>query len=75
MTYTSYEKAKLKNQLFSVSGIKGRRRTMEDTHICMPYFNLIFSNDENSNENLHLYAVFDGHGGHAASQFACIKFE
>jgi len=74
--YTSYEKAQLKNQLFSVSvsAIRGRRRTMEDTHICMPYFDLIFSNDENSNENLHLYAVFDGHGGPAASQFSCIEY-
>jgi len=40
----------------------------------MPYFNLIFSNDENKNESLHLYAVFDGHGGHAASQFASIEY-
>ena len=57
---------------YSYNAIKGRRRTMEDTHICLPNFNSIFK--LNTNSNLHLFAVFDGHGGHLAAEFCHIEY-
>jgi protein phosphatase 1L len=46
---------------YGVVELKGRRPYMEDRHTVVPNIN--------DNPNLTLYAVFDGHGGDAASQF------
>ncbi|CAN8317747.1 unnamed protein product [Cochlearia groenlandica] len=40
----------------------GRRETMEDTHFLMPHMC--------NEENIHLFAIFDGHRGAAAAEFS-----
>ena len=62
----------LKSVRYSYNAIKGRRRTMEDKHICLPNFDVIFK--LNTNSNLHLFAVFDGHGGHLAAEFCHVEY-
>lgn len=57
----------------SYNSIKGRRRTMEDKHISLPNFNFIF-NLPLLDCQLHLYCIFDGHGGELAAMFSSLEF-
>ncbi|XP_049285063.1 serine-rich adhesin for platelets-like [Anopheles funestus] len=49
-------------------GMKHRRRTMEDRHVCLPEFNKLFCT--NDTEPTAFYGVYDGHGGQEAASFA-----
>ena len=50
---------------YAVSSMQGWRRNMEDDHITIPE---ISTNKQN--QNISLYAVFDGHGGAEVAKFA-----
>ena len=51
---------------------------MEDRHICLPLFDIIFDiNKEslpNNNCNYNLFAIFDGHGGDLAATYCGLEF-
>ncbi|KFB53084.1 AGAP002147-PA-like protein [Anopheles sinensis] len=49
-------------------GVKHRRRTMEDRHVCLPDFSVLF--DTKDVEPTAFYGVYDGHGGQEAASFA-----
>uniref|UniRef100_A0A182IK79 Uncharacterized protein n=1 Tax=Anopheles atroparvus TaxID=41427 RepID=A0A182IK79_ANOAO len=49
-------------------GVKHKRRTMEDRHVCLPDFNSLF--DTKDTEPTAFYGVYDGHGGQEAASFA-----
>ncbi|XP_053658295.1 serine-rich adhesin for platelets-like [Anopheles marshallii] len=49
-------------------GMKHRRRTMEDRHVCLPEFNKLFCTKDT--EPTAFYGVYDGHGGQEAASFA-----
>eukprot|EP00944_MAST-04C_sp_MAST-4C-sp1_P003960 g3960.t1 len=49
------------------SAMQGWRKKMEDAHIAEPDL------DVHGNQNISLYAVFDGHGGPEVAQFAKVK--
>lgn len=49
-------------------GLKHRRRTMEDRHVCLPDFNTLFRTKDT--EPTAFYGVYDGHGGQEAASFA-----
>ena len=53
--------------MYGASSMQGRRRTMEDAHICQPQV-LPHLPDH------ALFAVFDGHGGAKAAEFASNHF-
>ncbi|XP_029467340.1 protein phosphatase 1E [Rhinatrema bivittatum] len=54
----------------SIHAIKNMRRKMEDKHVCIPDFNLLF-NLEDQEEQAY-FAVFDGHGGVDAAVYASL---
>lgn len=54
----------------SIHAIKNMRRKMEDKHVCIPDFNMLF-NLEDQEEQAY-FAVFDGHGGVDAAIYASI---
>ncbi|OCT92286.1 protein phosphatase 1E [Xenopus laevis] len=54
----------------SIHAIKNMRRKMEDKHVCIPDFNILF-NLEDQEEQAY-FAVFDGHGGVDAAIYASI---
>ncbi|KAM4700552.1 protein phosphatase 1E [Discoglossus pictus] len=54
----------------SIHAIKNMRRKMEDKHVCIPDFNILF-NLEDQEEQAY-FAVFDGHGGVDAAIFASL---
>nr|XP_033778711.1 protein phosphatase 1E [Geotrypetes seraphini] len=54
----------------SIHAIKNMRRKMEDKHICIPDFNILF-NLEDQEEQAY-FAVFDGHGGVDAAIYASL---
>ncbi|NWH82403.1 PPM1E phosphatase, partial [Piaya cayana] len=54
----------------SIHAIKNMRRKMEDKHVCIPDFNVLF-NLEDQEEQAY-FAVFDGHGGVDAAIYASI---
>ncbi|KAG8451751.1 hypothetical protein GDO86_003807 [Hymenochirus boettgeri] len=54
----------------SIHAIKNMRRKMEDRHVCIPDFNVLF-NIEDQEEQAY-FAVFDGHGGVDAAIYASI---
>uniref|UniRef100_A0A8C5P7M9 Protein phosphatase 1E n=1 Tax=Leptobrachium leishanense TaxID=445787 RepID=A0A8C5P7M9_9ANUR len=54
----------------SIHAIKNMRRKMEDKHVCIPDFNILF-NLEDQEEQAY-FAVFDGHGGVDAAIYAAI---
>ncbi|XP_069471260.1 protein phosphatase 1E [Ambystoma mexicanum] len=54
----------------SIHAIKNMRRKMEDKHVCIPDFNLLF-NLEDQEEQAY-FAVFDGHGGVDAAIYAAL---
>uniref|UniRef100_A0A8C8VFT0 Protein phosphatase 1E n=1 Tax=Pelusios castaneus TaxID=367368 RepID=A0A8C8VFT0_9SAUR len=54
----------------SIHAIKNMRRKMEDKHVCIPDFNMLF-NLEDQEEQAY-FAVFDGHGGLDAAIYASI---
>uniref|UniRef100_A0A182VYG9 PPM-type phosphatase domain-containing protein n=1 Tax=Anopheles minimus TaxID=112268 RepID=A0A182VYG9_9DIPT len=49
-------------------GVKHRRRTMEDRHVCLPEFDKLFCTKDT--EPTNFYGVYDGHGGQEAASFA-----
>lgn len=49
---------------YGVSAMQGWRMAMEDSHISMPDFD----------ENVSLFAVFDGHGGAEVAKFCAAQF-
>uniref|UniRef100_A0A182MMI8 PPM-type phosphatase domain-containing protein n=1 Tax=Anopheles culicifacies TaxID=139723 RepID=A0A182MMI8_9DIPT len=49
-------------------GMKHRRRTMEDRHVCLPEFDKLFCTRDT--EPTNFYGVYDGHGGQEAASFA-----
>uniref|UniRef100_A0A182P4H9 PPM-type phosphatase domain-containing protein n=1 Tax=Anopheles epiroticus TaxID=199890 RepID=A0A182P4H9_9DIPT len=49
-------------------GLKHRRRTMEDRHVCLPDFNTLYRTKDT--EPTAFYGVYDGHGGQEAASFA-----
>uniref|UniRef100_A0A8C3WZ06 Protein phosphatase 1E n=1 Tax=Catagonus wagneri TaxID=51154 RepID=A0A8C3WZ06_9CETA len=54
----------------SIHAIKNMRRKMEDKHVCIPDFNMLF-NLEDQEEQAY-FAVFDGHGGVDAAIYASV---
>lgn len=56
--------------LVSAHAIRNARRRMEDRHVCLPAFNLLFGL-EDSVERAY-FAVFDGHGGADAARYASV---
>ncbi|XP_075445897.1 protein phosphatase 1E [Ascaphus truei] len=54
----------------SIHAIKNMRRKMEDKHVCIPDFNILF-NLEDQEEQAY-FAVFDGHGGLDAAIYASL---
>ncbi|XP_075051172.1 protein phosphatase 1E [Mixophyes fleayi] len=54
----------------SIHAIKNMRRKMEDKHVCIPDFNILF-NLEDQEEQAY-FAVFDGHGGVDAAIYASV---
>ncbi|XP_078539710.1 protein phosphatase 1E isoform X2 [Lissotriton helveticus] len=54
----------------SIHAIKNMRRKMEDKHVCIPDFNILF-NLEDQEEQAY-FAVFDGHGGVDAAIYAAL---
>ncbi|XP_052868054.1 uncharacterized protein LOC128274009 [Anopheles cruzii] len=55
-------------QCYVARGIKNRRRTMEDRHVCLPDFDKLFQTRDT--EPTAFYGVYDGHGGQDAASFA-----
>lgn len=49
---------------YATSSMQGWRMSMEDAHICHP----------NLTPGVHLFAVFDGHGGREVARFCALKF-
>uniref|UniRef100_A0A182XWF9 Uncharacterized protein n=1 Tax=Anopheles stephensi TaxID=30069 RepID=A0A182XWF9_ANOST len=49
-------------------GLKHKRRSMEDRHVCLPDFNKLFCTKDT--EPTAFYGVYDGHGGQEAASFA-----
>lgn len=47
-----------------VASVQGRRKEMEDQHVCLPQLRL--------NREWAYFAVFDGHNGSTAAEF-CAK--
>ncbi|KAB1255810.1 Protein phosphatase 1F [Camelus dromedarius] len=59
--------------LVSVHAIRNARRRMEDRHVCLPAFNLLFGLSDPVD---HAYfAVFDGHGGVDAARYASVHVQ
>ncbi|XP_007130668.1 protein phosphatase 1F isoform X2 [Physeter macrocephalus] len=56
--------------LVSVHAIRNARRRMEDRHVCLPAFNMLFGLSD-SVERAY-FAVFDGHGGVDAARYASV---
>ncbi|KAI5928919.1 Protein phosphatase 1E [Manis javanica] len=54
----------------SIHAIKNMRRKMEDKHVCIPDFNMLFNLQDQ--EEQAYFAVFDGHGGVDAAIYASI---
>ncbi|XP_058055731.1 uncharacterized protein LOC131207139 [Anopheles bellator] len=55
-------------QCYVARGLKNRRRTMEDRHVCLPDFDKLFQTRDI--EPTAFYGVYDGHGGQDAASFA-----
>lgn len=49
---------------YAMASMRGWRQQMEDTHICQP----------NIAPDVHLFAVFDGHGGPEVARFCQLRF-
>ncbi|XP_057383134.1 protein phosphatase 1F [Balaenoptera acutorostrata] len=56
--------------LVSVHAIRNARRRMEDRHVCLPAFNLLFGLSDSVDRAY--FAVFDGHGGVDAARYASV---
>ncbi|XP_007451112.1 PREDICTED: protein phosphatase 1F-like [Lipotes vexillifer] len=56
--------------LGSVHAIRNARRRMEDRHVCLPAFNLLFGLSDSVDRAY--FAVFDGHGGVDAARYASV---
>lgn len=56
--------------LVSAHAIRNARRRMEDRHVCLPAFNLLFGLDDSVDRAY--FAVFDGHGGADAARYASV---
>ncbi|XP_059884466.1 protein phosphatase 1F [Delphinus delphis] len=56
--------------LVSVHAIRNARRRMEDQHVCLPAFNLLFGLSDSVDRAY--FAVFDGHGGVDAARYASV---
>uniref|UniRef100_A0A8C6DXC3 Protein phosphatase 1F n=1 Tax=Moschus moschiferus TaxID=68415 RepID=A0A8C6DXC3_MOSMO len=56
--------------LVSAHAIRNARRRMEDRHVCLPAFNLLFSLEDSVDRAY--FAVFDGHGGADAARYAAV---
>eukprot|EP00732_Lithocolla_globosa_P001443 Lithocolla_globosa_v1_NODE_721_length_3385_cov_11.766967.p1 type:complete len:874 gc:universal NODE_721_length_3385_cov_11.766967:713-3334(+) len=58
-----------KPYLLDVAADCGLRRTMEDKHIALSYVNMLMELPQGESE-YSIYAVFDGHGGRRAADYA-----
>ncbi|KAI8868803.1 protein phosphatase 2C, partial [Ramicandelaber brevisporus] len=58
-----------KRTAYGASAMQGWRVTMEDAHTALPNQGDASSNN-NKEEHFGFYAVFDGHGGNSAAQYA-----
>ncbi|XP_058897280.1 protein phosphatase 1F [Kogia breviceps] len=56
--------------LVSVHAIRNARRRMEDRHVCLPAFNMLFGLSDSVDRAY--FAVFDGHGGVDAARYASV---
>ncbi|XP_070241837.1 protein phosphatase 1F [Bos mutus] len=56
--------------LVSAHAIRNARRRMEDRHVCLPAFNLLFGLEDSVDRAY--FAVFDGHGGADAARYASV---
>uniref|UniRef100_A0A8C3WAR0 Protein phosphatase 1F n=1 Tax=Catagonus wagneri TaxID=51154 RepID=A0A8C3WAR0_9CETA len=56
--------------LVSVHAVRNARRRMEDRHVCLPAFNLLFGLSDSVDRAY--FAVFDGHGGVDAARYASV---
>ncbi|CAD7674078.1 unnamed protein product [Nyctereutes procyonoides] len=56
--------------LVSMHAIRNTRRKMEDRHVCLPAFNQLFGLSDPVDRAY--FAVFDGHGGVDAAQYAAV---
>lgn len=58
------EEGEIPELRYAASSMQGWRMSMEDAHICHP----------NIKPGVHLFAVFDGHGGREVAQFCALRF-
>lgn len=58
------EEGEIPELRYAACSMQGWRMSMEDAHICHP----------NVKPGIHLFAVFDGHGGREVAKFCALKF-